>query len=300
MNTITKFEVSPLDVRTSHWKQSYMFDRLNICGYSKAAYRTGFYIKEYDLMLDAGHQAFNKPKHILITHAHLDHIANLPLSLISNDNDNKNNNFKFEIYAPFEIKDLLKGYIQSTFNLNICGLSNINIESLYNFTELKKNMTFNIDANNNKLEIETFIMDHRIPTLGYGISTLKEKLKKELINLPKQELIQLKKNGNKITETVKINKFAYICDTSIKVFKLNNNILNYKNIIIECTFLYDDEIENAIDTKHICWLQLKPYIINNPQIHFILIHFSLRYKDEEIKQFFDSELININNVKVWS
>ncbi len=296
MNTITKFEILPLDVRTSHWKQSYIFDGLNISGYSKAAYRTGFYIKEYDLMLDAGHQAFNKPKHILITHGHLDHIVNLPLSLI---NDTDNEKFKFEIYAPFEIKELLKMYIQSTFNLNICGLSNVNIESWYNFTELKKNMKFNMNANGNNLEIETFTMDHTIPTLGYGICVLKEKLKQELINLPKQELILLKKNGHKITETIKTNKLAYICDTSINVFKLNNNILSYKNIIIECTFLYDNEIENAIDTKHICWIQLKPYVINNPHIHFILIHFSLKYKDEEIKQFFDLELININNVKIW-
>ena len=53
-----------------------------ICGYSRSAYRTGFYIAALDMMLDAGPQNFNKPEHILITHTHIDHLACLPLTMI--------------------------------------------------------------------------------------------------------------------------------------------------------------------------------------------------------------------------
>ncbi len=50
-------------------------------GFSIAGYRTNFYIKELDLMLDAGISANFAPKKILITHCHSDHIANLPFHL---------------------------------------------------------------------------------------------------------------------------------------------------------------------------------------------------------------------------
>ena len=44
-----------------------------IHGFSRSAYRTGFYIPELNIMLDAGPQNFNNPDNIFITHSHLDH-----------------------------------------------------------------------------------------------------------------------------------------------------------------------------------------------------------------------------------
>ena len=47
--------------------------------------------------------------------------------------------------------------------------------------------------------------------------------------------------------------------------------------------------------------QLKPYVLNNPDINFMLFHFSLKYKDEEIKEFMEKqfEKDNIKNVDLW-
>jgi putative mRNA 3-end processing factor len=64
-----------LSIRTSYWNKKLVLDKikLTLTGYSRAAYRTGFYIPELGIMLDAGPQNFNKPSHIFITHAHADH-----------------------------------------------------------------------------------------------------------------------------------------------------------------------------------------------------------------------------------
>jgi ribonuclease BN (tRNA processing enzyme) len=74
-----------------------------------------------------------------------------------------------------------------------------------------------------------------------------------------------------------------------------------KNIIIECSFITDDEIEHAISKKHNHWNYMKKYVVENPQVNFILTHFSPRYKKKEIEDFFEKELQdnNINNVVLW-
>jgi len=77
--------------------------------------------------------------------------------------------------------------------------------------------------------------------------------------------------------------------------------LEYPIVIIECTFLYDDELPLASQKKHIHWLELKPYIVKNPSTLFILTHFSLRYKDSDINIFFNDikKKESINNIFPW-
>jgi phosphoribosyl 1,2-cyclic phosphodiesterase len=63
------------------WKTSFAIPGTPwlLSGYSRSAYRTGFFINGIDIMLDAGPQTFRKPGYIFITHTHADHIAELPL-----------------------------------------------------------------------------------------------------------------------------------------------------------------------------------------------------------------------------
>ena len=55
-----------LDVKKVFWMKSMKVPGTpwTIRGYSRSAYRTGFYIKDLDIMLDAGPQNYNNPKHI--------------------------------------------------------------------------------------------------------------------------------------------------------------------------------------------------------------------------------------------
>ena len=52
---------------------------------------------------------------------------------------------------------------------------------------------------------------------------------------------------------------------------------------------YDDEIELAKKNKHIHWNDIKTDIENKKQIQFILIHFSMKYSNKEIKDFLDGQ-----------
>ena len=290
--------IDALNVRTIHWTKEKTIRNTpwRIRGYSRAAFRTGFYIPELDLMLDAGPQNFNKPSHILITHTHIDHVACLPFTMIGEDV----NPGKLQVYGPTEAQNYIYKYIKTMFEVNAM-VPNISAKEHYDFTGLKKDDTFNITTKGSNLEIKTFECDHAIPTVSYGISDIKLKLKPEYLGMDGKEIGRMRKEGVEITHPVAYKRLAYVCDTSIKVFELNPDILEYDTIFIECTFLMDDELDNAKKTKHIHWSQLKPYVLQNPDKQFVLFHFSLRYRDSEIKQFVEEEMEKegITNLDWW-
>jgi ribonuclease Z len=297
-----------MEVRKAFWKGNYMIKnspQWMVSGYSRSAYRTGFFVSGLNIMLDAGPQCFKKPEHIFITHSHADHIANLPFTLIGEESGTH----KYNIYAPQEAQDKLKKYIKSMFEANALS-SDIPVEEWYNFIPLvskyneENNVTQTLDvvSNKNKLSVEIVKCDHGIPTVSYGFGLKKHKLNPKYKGLKGKEIGQLRKDGvDDITVDVLDKIFAFVCDTSIKVFDMNPFILDYSTIFIECTFLKEGEEDTATSKKHIHWKQLKPYVLDNKDTTFVLFHFSLKYKDEEIKEIMEEEFKTegINNVDLW-
>jgi len=92
----------------------------------------------------------------------------------------------------------------------------------------------------------------------------------------------------------------FLGDTS-KIVLENENIYKYKTIMIECTFILDEELEQADITQHMHWNYLKPYVEKYPDITFVLFHFSQRYKRTEIESFFEIQKVdnNLNNIITW-
>jgi ribonuclease Z len=288
-----------------HWGQKWKIPNTpwTICGYSRAAYRTGFNIEQLDILLDGGGQC-NSAKHIFITHTHGDHIATLPFSLINPD-VNMEGFIKPVVYGPEPARSHIHNYITSLFTTNAMSYNdNLMklVEDSYTYKGYSSACVDRINIKNTDYDLEIFMCDHGITTISYGFSSISNKLKDEYKGKSGTELKTLRLSGVTITNEVSTKKFAYICDTSIKVLKWHPNILNYPLVFIECTFLYPDELDNAAKTKHIHWLHLRDYVINNPNTLFVLIHFSLRYTDNEILDFFAKEmgLYDFSNIKVWA
>lgn len=291
-----------LKIKSFYWKEERSIPGTNwkIRGYSRSAYRTGFYIPDIKIMLDSGPPIFSNPKHIFITHTHLDHIISLPVNLICDmdtpvelsKNDSSN---MCKIYGPKEAHQFIANYIKASFELN----SMENNDANHNYNYIYKPMTSgDIVEFMPGIRAKVYECDHPVPTVGYGFIETRQKLKEEYLGIDKKELVAIKKSGIPITISVDVPKFAYICDTSINVFTINPELLTtYPTIFIECTFILPDELDRAIKTKHINWIQLKPYVISHPHITFILFHFSQRYKDQEIDDFFKNE--NLNNLSWW-
>ena len=266
-------------------------------GYSRSAYRTGFFIHGLNIMLDAGPQSFKKPDHIFITHCHGDHIASLPFTMICDKNTEK-----ITLHCPAEAEVELRKYIMQLHNTNSLTDSSATTASYYNLIPInQKHQIKRIHINKQLMELETVGADHSVPTVIYGFSVVKNKLNPKYASLTGKEIAQLTKSGEIVTTEIVDKKFSFVLDTSIKTVEQYPQFLQYPVVIIECSLLMDDEYDLAEKKKHIHWKQLRPHIEANLDTLFILTHFSLRYKDQEIKNFFDDIKLNSNikNIHVW-
>lgn len=231
--------------------------RYNFLGSSLAGNHTSIYIPELNIQLDAGKNIF-KTKNIIISHTHGDHIKSLP--------DICQNHGPVNIICNDIFQKLISNYLKSFFKLN----------SYNNFVNFKKYFTFNQPIKN--IHIEEFPVKHSIPCFSYGIYIIKKKLKKEYLNLPHQEIINLKKYTN-ITDNILYPEILFATDleyTSISSLP----IIKFNIIIIECTFFYPEHIIEARNKLHLHWTDIKPIIETYPDKHFILIHPSPRYIKE--------------------
>jgi len=290
-----------MEVREMFWKTEYKLPGTpwTMSGYSRSAYRTGFFLQGLNIMLDGGPQCFKKIDHIFITHSHGDHIAELPFSMIQ---DIPNEESKITLYCPAEAETELRKYIMQLHNTNSLKDTSAVTASYYNLVPIAQEHTIRrIYINKQLMELETVGADHSVPTVIYGFSVVKDKLDPKYVGLTGKEIGALRRTGEKVTIEFVDKKFCYVLDTSIETIKTNPQFLTYPVVIIECSFLLDDECDLATQKKHIHWNHLRPYVESNPATLFILTHFSLRYRDQEIKDFFDKVKTEtgITNIHVW-
>jgi len=251
-------------------------NNISLVGYSRSAIRTGFIIPEYNIFLDAGIYSDKKPELILVTHCHQDHINNLYSLLL----DNINHPY---LGYPKEMQSLIKNYLDANFSLNLNKKKSFMKYKSLLFDNYSKNI-MNIKISSKNLQIKPFNMSHDVPCLGYGISEIKTCLNPEYSNLSQEEIINLVKNNINV-KIEKISKMLLFCgDTNYQCLETLD--YSYPYIIIESTFLYPEHFEESRKKYHLHFSDLQPYIEKYKETTFILIHFSKRYKDEDILEFF--------------
>lgn len=273
---------------------------LTLSGYSRAADRTGFSIKELGVFLDAGVSSYRPPKYCFITHCHADHCFQLPMIMVGTRNMN--------IYLPEVAEPFVDRHIESTFCMNNC---NTNFDkSWYNLQVVKPNETIQINCSRGskqagrKFNVLALEMDHTVPSLGYAFKEVRQRLAKQFQGLNGCELKELRQNGIDLNEEYEKPMFVFMGDTSIHGLLNHRNLLiQFPVIIVECTFLHDEHRGHGEEAKkHIAWSELSQVILQEDKsIQWVLIHFSMRYTSQEIKQFFDQqfEKLNLKNVLVW-
>tara|TARA_R110002050_G_scaffold124016_2_gene242965 strand:+ start:186 stop:758 length:573 start_codon:yes stop_codon:yes gene_type:complete len=157
-----------------------------------------------------------------------------------------------------------------------------------------------IDAPGSKdgMQIRIFNCKHSTPCVGYGIGYLRKKLKKDFEGLSGKEIGQLRKDGMNVTEEVYFPKLVFMGDTTAEALYEQEELLKqYPVIIVECSFLTDEFEERAKKTKHVFYPALRPFIAAHPDTTFVLIHFSKRYSEQEVADFFLKE--SLKNIVPW-
>ena len=135
--------------------------------------------------------------------------------------------------------------------------------------------------------------------------------------MTQEEIGKLVASGENVNEEVLLQLFCFLGDTDHRVFEdakdinkrtlkhhkkgmpeprmrpeIPNPVFNYPVIIVECTYIDPEHEREAKDDKHMHWKNLKPVVLAHPEIHFILIHFSARYRSDYIDDFFRKQKIS--------
>lgn len=266
-----------------------------ITGRSRAADATCIAINDLNWILDCGAIVTHwRPERVFITHTHCDH-SNRVTHVVSRHKPPT-------IYVPKSAAPLVDGYINAMQAMTdnrpldqlLIAMENGPPEWRINriIEPVEKGNKIEILKGGKNWEIEVIECDHSVPCVGYAFREKKKILKEEYRNIPGKELGNLRKQGIEINREELVNRFVFMGDTEASVFEKYPELLDFPVIITECTFLSEDEIKNAKKTKHTHWNDLKPFVENNPKSLFILIHFSLRYSNSEISQFFQDEKLN--------
>jgi ribonuclease Z len=282
--------------------------KLSIVGLGRSADASAYFLPELGIVLDAGiHVKSLRPKLVLLSHAHRDHIQALPVHAAA----------KAKIICPVTIEPLVRRFLLAEAQLNYGDSTQTDQETIdvlgdYDIQGVQDGDEFLLprelyQGSPAPLGIQVFRAPHKegIPAVSYGLYRAKTRLKSEYREVPKSELGRLIQQDIVITETYQEGMLFYTGDTTINLLKERwKEILpKYKHVIHEVTFLGKPSSgldESARQKGHTHYAQLHPWICAFPETTFVCVHWSLRYSRDDVIKFFEVEYGGVpKNVVLW-
>ncbi|KAG8160170.1 hypothetical protein KVR01_009706 [Diaporthe batatas] len=276
-----------------------------LTGRSRAAWHTSFVIPQLNLLLDAG-LIINRlrPKHIFLTHGHSDHTLLTPAFIKRDDPP--------DIFCPAEMKVALDDFLRAKTILNKGGLVTADDPVQAGATSVEEDEELDDpDEESSKTSPHKrhWLQTHETHGIRAGdtvplrrtVDFTAEKLKQEYAGRKGPELKQLRESGVVITAPQSTPVFAFLGDTTAATLASEPQWLRdgIPVVITECSFLHEEHRAQSIKTKHTIWSDLEGIIRKWPRTTFVLTHFSLRYSDEAVRQFFDKMPDPPPNIVVW-
>ncbi|KAJ4712159.1 nuclear ribonuclease Z-like [Melia azedarach] len=257
-------------------KKGMQIEGYRIEGLSIAGHETCIIFPSLDLAFDIGRcpdRAISQD-FLFISHAHMDHIGGLPMYVATRGL------YRMKpptIIVPSSIKEDVEQLFEvhrrmdhSELNHNLVGL------------DVGEEFCLRKD-----LIVKAFKTYHVIQSQGYVVYSVKQKLKKEYLGLPGDEIKKLKTSGTEITYTVTTPEVAFTGDTmsDFIVDEANTDVLRAKILVMESTYVDDSAtVEQARDYGHTHLSEIVNYADKFENKAILLIHFSARHKLEEIQR----------------
>jgi len=259
-----------------------------ISGLSVGGVGTCIMIPELKLCFDMG-VGFAIPeaikfKFVAISHGHCDHIGELHF----HSRLRRMRSYGVPIYImPQACVQNFKLMFDCVVNLD-AGHEGLNIKStdddfiLYGVAQGEMR---EFELNSKNFCLQTIPTSHSVPSIGYCVVNKRRKLLEDYKSLSPKEIIAKRNSGEVVDRMVDVPEISYSGDTSIDAVLENELFTRAKVLIMECTFL-DDSFpqEEARKHGHIHIADLRGNEDKFLNEWIVLMHFSSRYTEEEIRR----------------
>ena len=135
----------------------------------------------------------------------------------------------------------------------------------------------------NDLELTVLPGRHRVPTVGFLFSEVRQKLLPELAGRDGREIAALRESGHAVTRREEIPLLAYPGDCGEEIFDACPELFRARVLLLECSFLFPDDRDRAREYAHIHLDDLLARADRFENEAVVLTHFSQRYTPEEIR-----------------
>nr|CAB3449334.1 unnamed protein product [Digitaria exilis] len=207
---------------------------------------------------------------LFVSHAHTDHIGGLPLYVATRGRRRMR---PPTVFVPACLADLVRSLFEVHRAMDQSDLD-------HKLVPLEVGEEYELGKD---LRVKPFRTYHRVPSQGYLIYKVKQKLKGEYAGLPGKELSSLRKSGVEIMNTVSTPEIAFTGDT-MSDFILdpdNADVLKAKILVVESTFIDDSKsIEDAREQGHTHLSEIASLSDKLENKAILLNHFSTRYTAE--------------------
>lgn len=137
--------------------------------------------------------------------------------------------------------------------------------------------------------VRAFPTQHRVPACAYGIYSTRKKLLAEFVSKSGQEIAAAVAAGIPIDAPHSTLDVAYSGDTTAAGLDAHRELYQAKLLIVECTYI-DGDVRRAQERGHIHLDELVSRADAITAENVLLIHFSQRYRRDEIERALDAKL----------
>ncbi|XP_039142643.1 nuclear ribonuclease Z-like isoform X3 [Dioscorea cayenensis subsp. rotundata] len=188
---------------------------------------------------------------LFISHSHMDHIGGLPMYVATRGLYSMK---PPTIFVPVSVRENVEKLFEVHRAMDQSELK-------HNLVALDIGEEFQMRKD---LKVKAFRTYHVIPSQGYIIYSVKQKLKQEYAGLSGNEIKNLRLSGVEITYTVVSPEIAFTGDTM-------------------SDFVVDPENSDALRAR-VLVMEISHYAERFQNKAILLIHFSARYQADEIKE----------------
>src|SRR5947209_3848955 len=253
---------------------------LTIEGYSRAAVQSYWRVPELKLGFDLGGQPwdFMGTPNWLVTHAHLDHVAALPVYVA------RRRMMRMEppdLYLPADSVEDVRRLLLVMQRLDR-GRMLCRLHGLTPGQEVELSRDHVLTA---------FATAHTVPSLGYLVWERRMKLKEEYHGLPGDRIRDLRLSGVAVTREVRTPLLAYTGDTAPAGLDGYPPVFEAKVLITELSFIRASHRREKI--HKFGHMHLDDFVERADRFQNELIicaHFSTRYHAQEVQRIVDAKL----------